>query len=121
MLRAYRRTGGLAREAEILQRAGDCRAPGWRLDSISGTLVCFEWADRFWFPRFQFDSADMSIRPGPAKVIAELASTFDGWSLAAWFAEPNLWIGDARPVDLIDASLASVLGAARADRFIAAG
>ena len=63
----------------------------------------------------------MTVRPGPAKVIGELAPHFDGWELALWFARPNLWIADARPVDLIDECLASVLGAARADRFIAAG
>lgn len=30
--------------------------------------------------------------------------SFDGWDLATWFAWPNLWMGDARPVDLIDES-----------------
>jgi hypothetical protein len=121
MLRAYRRSGGLAREAEILERSQACQCQGWRVENMGGTLVCFEWEHRFWLPWFQFDPADMSLRPGPAKVIAELTPIFDGWELAMWFARPNLWIADSRPVDLIDECLASVLGAARADRFIAAG
>jgi len=121
MLRAFRRSGGLAREAEVLDRSRACDSPGWRVDSITGTIICFEWEQHFWLPWFQFDPADMSLRPGPANVIAELSPVFDGWAMAAWFAQPNLWIGNARPVDLIDECLASVLGAARADRFIAAG
>ena len=121
MLRAYRRSGGLAREAEILARTAECRSPGWRVDSQDGTIICFEWGQRFWLPWFQFDPADMSLRPGPGRVIAELSPIFDGWEMASWFARPNLWIGDARPIDLIDECLAGVLGAARTDRFIAAG
>lgn len=121
MLRAFRRSGGLAREAEVLDRIRACQSPGWRLESIDGAIICFEWGHRYWLPWFQFDPADMSSRPGPAKVVAELATVFDGWGLARWFAQPNLWIGNARPVDLIDECLPSVLGAARADRFIAAG
>jgi hypothetical protein len=121
MLRAYRRSGGLAREAEILERTHAARSPGWKVDSDSGALICFEWGQRFWLPWFQFDPADMSLRPGPGRVVAELSPIFDGWGLASWFARPNLWIGNARPVDLIDDCLAGVLGAARADRFIAAG
>jgi hypothetical protein len=121
MLRAFRRSGGLAREAEILDRSQACESPGWRMESVGGALVCFEWEHRYWLPWFQFDPADMTLRPGPARVIAELAPIFDGWDLAMWFARPNLWIANARPVDLIDDCLASVLGAARADRFVAAG
>jgi hypothetical protein len=121
MLRAFRRSGGLAREAEVIDRSQACNSPGWRVDCLTGAIICFEWEQRFWLPWFQFDPADMSLRPGPARVIAELAPVFDGWGIATWFAQPNLWLANARPVDLIDECLASVLGAARADRFIAAG
>ncbi len=121
MMRAFRRSGGLAREQEVLDRIESCNSPCWRPDHLGGTIVCFEWERNLWLPWFQFDPADMSLRPGPASVIAELSAVFDGWRMATWFAEPNLWIGDARPIDLIDDCVASVLGAARADRFIAAG
>lgn len=89
MLRAYRRSGGLAREAEVLGRAAECRSPGWRVGSTRDTIICFEWEQRFWLPWFQFDPADMSLRPGPARVIAELSPILDGWGLASWFARPG--------------------------------
>lgn len=121
MLRAFRRSGGLAREAEIIQQQQTCRSSGRRGEDRPGPVICFEWGQRFWLPWFQFNRADMSLRPGPAKVLAELTPVFDGWAIALWFAQPNLWIGEQRPIDLIDHCLVSVLGAARADRFIAAG
>jgi hypothetical protein len=54
-------------------------------------------------------------------MLAELASAFDGWPLATWFAQHNAWLNDRSPVDLLDSDLADVLDIARADRFIAAG
>ena len=83
--------------------------------------ICFEWASTLWLPWFQFDRKTLHLRAGPASVISELSPAFDGWELAVWFAQPNLWLGNSRPIDLIDASLSHVLGAARADRFIATG
>jgi hypothetical protein len=121
MLCAFRRSGGLARESEVHQLNRVWTAGCSHEASLSGPIVCFEWGQRLWLPWFQFDPVDMSLRPGPSKVISELSTTFDGWDLAVWFAKPNMWIGNARPIDLIDESLPCVLGAARADRFIAAG
>ena len=121
MLRGYRRSGGLAREAEILDRSQSLRSPCWWVYSPNGTIICFEWGQRFWLPWFQFDPSDMSLRPGPGRVIAELSAVFDGWAMASWFVKPNLWIGDSKPIDLIDDCLTGVLRAARADRLIAAG
>jgi hypothetical protein len=120
MLRAFRRSGGLVR-ADVLDRA-QTRCAQWPgVDTIGSTMIWFEWSTRLWLPWFQFDPADLSLRPGPAAIIAELSPVFDGWDMAIWFARPNLWIADARPIDLIDECLPSVLGAARADRFITAG
>ena len=120
LMRAFRRSGGLAREIEIVEKRALCRSPADHGDGCREAAICFEWGGRFWLPWFQFDRARMSLRPGPAKVIEELAPVFDGWEMASWFAQPNLWIGDARPIDRIDGCLASVFGAARADRSIAA-
>ena len=120
MLRVYRRSGGLAREEEVLARTQEC-SQSWRYDAAGHSIICFEWDHRLWLPWFQFDPSNMSLRPGPAKVIEELVTAFDGWAMATWFAQPNLWIADARPIDLVDDCLHAVLGAARADKFIAAG
>ena len=121
MLRAFRRSGGLAREEDILERRASCDGPACMRASDATALICFEWDNRLWLPWFQFDRASLGLLPGPAIVINELAPVFDGWEMASWFAQPNLWLGDCRPIDLLDASLSLVLGAARADRFIAGG
>ena len=119
MLRAYRRSGGIAREVEVLRKWPRRSALTSGPDLFCAPVICFEWAGVFWLPRFQFAGEDLDPRPGPAQVVSELASVFDGWEMALWFSLPNLWIGDARPIDLLDECFASVLGAARADRFIA--
>ena len=121
MLRAFRRTGGIAREAEILDRCRRSRLPIAHPRSIEAMPICFEWGGRRWLPWFQFDASDMSLRTAPRRVIEELSPVFDGWSLAVWLAAPNTWLDDTRPVDRLDEHLADVLQAARADRFITAG
>ena len=72
-------------------------------------------------PLFQFDLADMSIRPDAAAVLAELVGTLDDWELARWFAEPNAWLRGRMPVEALALDAQAVLDAARADRFVAHG
>jgi hypothetical protein len=124
MRQAYRATGGIARGEDLARWLEDRQLGDFvtlaRL-IVSGVVFSFEWQDAFWIPMFQFDRHDLSVRPGPQRVLAELAADFDGWSLAVWFAEPNSWLADRRPVDLLESNLDAVLQAARADRFIAAG
>jgi hypothetical protein len=87
----------------------------------SGDIFSFEWDDTAWVPMFQFEPLDLSIKPGPRRILSELESVFDGWMLAAWFAQPNSWLQGRRPVDLLDADCTAVSAAARIDRFIAVG
>ncbi len=70
---------------------------------------------------FQFELRDLSVKPGPRRVLAELKPVFDDWGLAVWFVQPNSWLQTMRPLDLLDSDLTGVLEAARTDRFIAAG
>jgi hypothetical protein len=121
MLRAFRRSGGLARERDILERSADAGGTIRARAEDAAALICFEWDCKLWLPWFQFDRESLDLLPGPASVINELAPVFDGWEMASWFAQPNLWLGNGRPIDLLDASLLPVLGAARADRFVAGG
>jgi hypothetical protein len=44
---------------------------------------------------------------------------FDGWSMAVWYLQQNIWLDNRRPIDLLDRNPAAVLAAARGDRFIA--
>ena len=72
-------------------------------------------------PKFQFDLARHSVRPGVRETIAALCGVFDDWELADWFTRPNNWIGNVSPAALIAADPNAVLHAARADRFVAMG
>jgi hypothetical protein len=124
MRASYRATGGTARGDDLGRLLEDRRrGDGVSLARliVSGEVFGFEWQRTFWIPMFQFELRDLSRKPGPRQVLAELASEFDGWTLAQWFAQPNCWLNERRPVDVLDANLPAVLGAARADRFIAAG
>jgi hypothetical protein len=85
----------------------------------SGEILGFHWRRSLWVPVFQFDLEDLSLRPEPGEVFAELKPAFEGWALAAWFARRNSFLEGRRPVDLLPSSLGAVLQAARADRFVA--
>jgi hypothetical protein len=124
MRAAYRATGGTARGDDLARMLEDRQRGDYvslaRL-IVSGEIFSFQWHHTYWVPMFQFELRDLSIKPGPRQVHAELASVFDGWTLAVWFAQPNSWLNERKPVDLLDSDLADVLEAARADRFIATG
>ena len=121
---AFRASGGLARGDDLVRwlqghSSGDVASLARLI--VTAELFSFEWRDTFWVPMFQFDLDDLSIKCGPRKVLIELATDFDSWNLAAWFAQPNSWLNNTRPVDLLDHNLAAVLRAAHSDRLIAAG
>jgi len=88
---------------------------------VSHGVFSFEWQAAHWVPMFQFDLRDMSVKPRPRRVVAELAEVFDGWALATWFVHPNSWLHGRRPVELLDTHLEAVLEAARGDRYVANG
>jgi hypothetical protein len=88
---------------------------------VSRQVISFDWQAWTLLPLFQFDPLAMTVRPGVAAVVRELAGVFDGWDLASWFAHPNAWLDGRAPVDCLRADAESVIEAARADRFIAAG
>jgi hypothetical protein len=120
MLRAFAASGGMAIEPRELDRLRGPADPVAPVDVVE-PAISVEWSGVRWVPNFQFEPKKLSIRPAVKMVIAELESVFDTWELAVWFCEPNLWIGDHRPVDMVDGCPECVLGAARADRFIALG
>lgn len=124
MLHAFRPTGGLARESELLARWRSRHGIGgaaWHEGVGSEPLIRFEWSDAVWLPLFQFMPGELALNPAATPVVAELSPLYDGWSLANWFAQPNAWLGHQRPVDVLAANPARLLEAARVDRFIVAG
>ena len=124
LIDAYRASGGTARGDDLARLLEDHHRGNFvslARHIVAGEVFAFEWRHIFWVPMFQFDLGDLSIKPEPRLVLAELASEFDGWALATWFAQPNTWLNAQRPLDLLESNLPAVLAAARVDRFIAAG
>lgn len=124
MLNAYRCSGGLARAQEVLVLFKRCCVSDIAtLDRwiVKRKVISFEWQSKMWLPLFQFNRFDMTLQPALGQVLAELTSVYDHWELANWFAQPNQWLAERTPVDMLASDLPAVLHAARADRFIAAG
>lgn len=121
---SYRQTGGVARGDDLARLLED-RQRGGHV-SLAKVLVArevfgFRWREEIWVPMFQFELRDLSIKFVHRPVLAELAPVFDNWSLAVWFTQPNAWLCDRSPLDVLESNLSAVLDAARADRFIANG
>jgi len=124
MAQAYRRSGGLAGGDEIarlLRRRSEQPISMLARWIVGRGVLSFVWQSRTLLPMFQFELSDMSLRPGMAGVVQELAEVCDDWDLALWFAQPSCWLRDAAPADAIADDPAAVLRAARADRFVARG
>lgn len=124
LLNSYRDSGGLARAPEVvalLNRRGGTDLPTLASWIVEREVICLEWQSQAWLPWFQFNRLDMTPQPGLGLVLAELSPVFDTWELASWFAQPNAWLGDRTPVDMLGLDLQAVLNASRADRFIAKG
>jgi hypothetical protein len=124
VLNAFRASGGLAREQEVATRIknhrGDEVSPlaGW----LSKRQICsFEWQSKLWIPMFQFNPSSVTLRTGLNAVLSELAPVYDDWEIATWFAEPNPWLADCSPADVLAVAPTQVHHAARTERFVQAG
>lgn len=122
LLASYMWSGGIARSSEAARRL-EALQPG-SLVSIerliaANAVFAFDWRGSLWLPMFQFEPGALVVNPHARRVLTELASVFDGWAIACWFLEANLWLQGRRPIDLMESAPASVLAAARGDRFIA--
>lgn len=124
MSRFYRRQGGLASADEVTWRmARHWDQPISVLDGwiVRREVVNIVWRFRTLVPMFQFTPGDMRIRPVVGSLLAELRGVFDDWEIADWLMQPNAWLQDERPLNLLAVDGAAVVGAARADRFIVRG
>ena len=122
MLTSYLWTGGIARHQELasrLEAAGTGTLDSLRRLIDSNAVFAFDWRGSLWLPMFQFHQPEMFVKPASRQVLSELTDVFDGWSLAVWYLQQNMWLDNRRPIDLIDRHPSAVLAAARGDRFIA--
>lgn len=122
LVAACRGAGGLVRGddlAQLLEDRGDGNIVALARQIVAGEVIAFEWHGCVWIPLFQFEAEGLGVRRSLQPVLAELGPHYDGAGLAAWFVEPNGWLDEARPIDLLESRPAEVLQAARADRFVA--
>jgi hypothetical protein len=119
LLAAFRASGGTAPATIVAPLLEDRHAggvPGLAELVYREQVFGFAWRASLWIPMFQFRAGDLSVQTGPQQVRAALPWTANGWHVAAWFASPNACLQGARPVDLIEEDLSTVLGAARSWR-----
>ena len=124
LISANKGSGGTARAddlALLLAEKGQGSFVSLAKAIVKGDVFSIEWNNHFWLPMFQFEPGDMSMKRSVCKIRCELTHVLDNWTLAAWFAEPNVWLKNRCPVDMLDANYPAVFAAARADRFVAAG
>jgi hypothetical protein len=124
MNQAYGPHGGFASGNEVARRMRrHCHQPMSVLARwiVRRELVNLTWRSQVLVPMFQFNTGDMCVHPVVRDALAELAGVFDDWEIAAWFAQPNVWLGNERPVDLVNVDNEALLRAARTDRFVAHG
>jgi hypothetical protein len=125
MLEAYRQHGGLARGEEVADllrhRNTHCSISTLARSIVTREVLSFQWHTELWLPLFQFNLNDMSHKDAPRRVTAELAAAFDAWNLSCWFVQPNSWLKERMPLELIARDADAVLHAAKADRFVAMG
>ena len=124
IISAYQLSGGTARADDLelmLEEKRKYRFVNVARQIALRDIFSFEWQSQFWVPMFQFHPQDLTVRQEVVRVVHELTSVLDNWTLAVWFTEPNSWLRGRRPVDMMDSHFSDVLNAARADRFVAAG
>lgn len=122
LLGRYRDSGGLANVAEVQAMAvARRRAVPLHLAIDAQGVIAFGWQQTTWLPLFQFSRVDLSVKPGVAAVLAELAPVFDRVTLARWFVQANCSLRGQAPVQALEVDAEAVADAARIDRFVAAG
>lgn len=121
MLDAYRDSGGLARKGEVLawltNRCGP-QAPTLAHCVTGRDSISFEWQLQTWLPWFQFKPIEPTPPPELGPVIAELRANYNGWELAHWFVQPNAWLAQRTPVEMLAFDPPTVLNAARKERLL---
>lgn len=121
---AFSRTGGLICGDELAGRLGlrlqqpISHVARW---IVSRQVLSIVWKSETLLPLFQFDSLDLLPSPVASAAVQELAGAFSDWDIALWFIEPNHLLEDYTPMDALAADGASVIAAARAERFFERG
>lgn len=76
------------------------------------SVISFDWESKIWLPLFQFNLVTMVPRPDLHPILAVLNPIFDAWDTAHWFAQPNRWLAERTPADMLAVDALAVLDAA---------
>lgn len=77
----------------------------------NGQIFSVDYFGRELFPAFQFEAGRPRLI---IKVILAILSPYrSSWQIAYWFVDENVWLDNARPVDLMESRETDVLQAAR--------
>lgn len=108
--------GGLASTGELVE----LMRPHWRQPAVVLTrwllghkVVSFPSRTLILLPLFQFERPRFMPREGIADVTLALADRMADEDLAAWFLQPNPWLEQERPADVVAVDAELVLSAAR--------
>ena len=115
LLEAFRATGGTApgaMVARLLEEHQSGHSVSLAKRVFTHQLFGFDWRANFWIPMFQFRAHDLSVKPTAQLVRAALPAGWSGWTVACWFAAPNLQLDGSSPVDALDGDFDAVLQAA---------
>ena len=124
LIQSYRRSGGLIEANALALRLRECcdqpisRLARW---IVERDIVVLAGHGALLVPLFQFDLISGEVLDVVQRTLDELDGAFDNREIAHWFVQPNCWLDDRWPLDLIGNDPAAVVEAARADRFIARG
>lgn len=119
MFDIYRATGGLATADEVARLLREHDAQPISLLArwiVKRQVASFVWHGEILLPLFQFDMNSMCVRLGIPQLISALFEVFDDRQLSAWFVEPNMYLSERAPAEVMTHELASVLQAAHAAR-----
>lgn len=106
---------GVLTSAEVADLAGSraankaALANRWKQE---GRIFPVTHHGQTFFPAYQFDGEGQP-RPVIAQVLSTLGKQSQDWELALWFLSASGWLGEKRPVDLLESDPAAVAEAAR--------
>jgi hypothetical protein len=115
LLTAFRDSGGTAPGEVVGRLLAEYQCA--KIESLA-TLVAqkrvfsFEWRRCRWFPMFQFELSDWSLKSGPYQVCRTLPQESSSWTIAVWFASPNQQLAGQAPANMLETNLPAVLQAA---------
>jgi hypothetical protein len=124
LLDAFRSTGGIERAEHValqMHATGICNRLTFDQWMVDGRLLNIDWCGSTWLPLFQFQSRGRDIHPGLEPILSALRPFMSRWELAQWFAEPNAWLEERRPAEVLASDSLAVEQAACAARFIISG